>query len=222
MAQPPTKPSRPHRERALRTLDADRQRRDESRVVTVPNVISIGRLVILMPLFVVALLAWHSPIWALIIAIVLGLTDFVDGFIARKFHQITNLGRLLDPFADRVSQIVVSATLVVGGYLPIWMAVVVAASDLILGICALSRGGHPIPVRWIGRIRTAILMVGLPLVLLVAAFAPHNDGLRLAVLWLVGVGVVLHAIADLAYAGSLVRNTQNEVEDAHPEEAKRA
>jgi len=205
--------------RAHRILEADRRAREESRIVTIPNIISVARLVILMPLFVVALLSWRSPGWALIIAVILALTDFIDGYIARRFHQVTNLGRALDPIADRVSQVVVCATLVIGGYLPVWMAIVLVVSDLILGVAALVRGGRPIPVRWIGRIRTAILMVGLPLVLLVAALAPHNHPLRLAVLWLVAVGVVLHAIADLTYAWSLVRNTANLVRDAHPEEA---
>lgn len=169
-----------------------------------------------MPLFVVVLLAWRSPGWAFVIAVVLAATDYLDGYIARRFHQVTILGRALDPIADRVSQIVVSAALVIGGYIPLWMAVTVLACDLVLGITLLFKGRSPIPVRWIGRIRTALLMVGLPLVLLVAALAQHNVLLRLAVLVLVGTGVVLHAAADLTYALSLLRNTANQVKDAHP------
>lgn len=169
-----------------------------------------------MPLFVVVLLAWGSPALAFVIAVVLAATDYLDGYIARRFHQVTILGRALDPIADRVSQIVVSAALVVGGYIPLWMAVTVLACDLVLGTTLLFKGRRPIPVRWIGRIRTALLMVGLPLVLLVAALAPHNLLLRLAVLILVGAGVVLHAAADLTYAWSLLRNTANDVKDAHP------
>jgi cardiolipin synthase len=202
--------------RARRVLERDRYERAEHRILTVPNVISLIRIAVLMPLFVVVLLAWRSPGWAFVIAVVLAATDYLDGYIARRFHQVTILGRALDPIADRVSQIVVSAALVIGGYIPLWMAVTVLACDLVLGITLLFKGRSPIPVRWIGRIRTALLMVGLPLVLLVAALAQHNVLLRLAVLVLVGTGVVLHAAADLTYALSLLRNTANQVKDAHP------
>ncbi len=202
--------------RARRILERRRREHAEHRILTVPNVISLIRLIGLMPLFVVVVLAWRSPGWGLIVAIVLGGTDFIDGYIARRFHQVTLLGKALDPIADRISQIVVSATLVIGGYLPVWMAVVVVAADLLLGVMLILRARGPIPVRWIGRIRTLLLMVGLPLVLLVAAVAPTNRVLVIAALVVVGVGVVLHAVADVSYAVSLVRNTAGQVRDAHP------
>jgi cardiolipin synthase len=205
--------------RARRTLEAQRRVRSESRVLTVPNIISIARLVLLMPLFVIVLLVWHAPGWALLVAVVLGASDFVDGYIARRFHQVTNFGRALDPIADRISQIVVSAALVAGHYLPLWMAIVVLAADVLLGVVLVLRERKPIPVRWIGRIRTAILMVGLPLVLLVAWLWPTNEVVRVIVLTIVAVGVVLHAIADLTYTWSLIRNTADKVRDAHPESA---
>jgi cardiolipin synthase (CMP-forming) len=189
---------------------------DIHRILTVPNVISLLRLVILVPLFVVVLLVLHSPGWALGVAIFLGATDFLDGYIARRFNQVTNFGKGLDPIADRVAQIIMSAALVVGGYLPIWMAVVVLVSDLTLGFFLLFRGRRPIPVRWIGRIRTALLLVGLPLVLLMAAVAPANLVLKFVAIAIVGVGVVLNTFADLIYILSLYRGTAHLVKDAHP------
>jgi cardiolipin synthase len=202
--------------RMRRVLERRRKEQAERRIVTVPNVISLFRLVALMPLSVVAVLVWHSPGWGLIIAIVLGGTDFVDGYIARRFHQVTLLGKALDPIADRISQIVVSATLVLAGYIPLWMAVVILAADLVLAGFLILRTRSPIPVRWIGRIRTALLMVGLPLVLLIETIGPSNALLKSAALAIVGAGVVLHAVADITYAISLARNTQNAVRDAHP------
>jgi cardiolipin synthase len=202
--------------RIKRVLERHQKERAERRIVTVPNVISLIRLVALMPLFVVVVLVWHSPGWGLVVALVLGGTDFLDGYIARRFHQVTLLGKALDPIADRISQIVVSATLVLGGYLPIWMAIVVVAGDLLLGAMLVLRARGPIPVRWIGRIRTALLMIGLPLVLLVATFAPNNTVLVFAALVVVGAGVILHAVADVTYAVSLFRNTADQVRDAHP------
>jgi len=189
---------------------------DEKRILTVPNVISLLRVIILVPLFVFVLLVLHSPGWALGVAIFLGATDFLDGYIARRFNQVTNFGRGLDPIADRVSQIILSAALVVGGYLPIWMAAVVLVSDLTLGFFLLFRGHRPIPVRWIGRIRTVVLLIGLPLVLLMAAVAPANLVLRFVAIAIVGVGVVLNTFADLVYILSLYRGTAHLVKDAHP------
>lgn len=202
--------------RMRRAIERRRKERAERRIVTVPNVISLFRLIALMPLFVVVVLVWHSPGWGLIVAVVLGATDFVDGYIARRFHQVTLLGKALDPIADRISQIVVSATLVIGGYLPVWMAVVVVAADLVLAVALVLRARGPIPVRWIGRIRTALLMLGLPLVLLIATVAPADAPLAFIALVIVGAGVVLHAVADLTYSASLIRNTANLVRDAHP------
>src|SRR6202012_3699759 len=145
-------------------------------------------------------LAWKSPGWALIIAAILAATDYLDGYIARRFNQITILGRALDPIADRVSQIVISAAMVIGGYLQLWMAITVVACDLVLAFALIVKKlRRPIPVRWIGRIRTLLLMVGMPLVLLIAAVAPTNVVLKIAALSLVGAGVVLHAAADLTY-----------------------
>jgi cardiolipin synthase len=189
---------------------------DEKRILTVPNVISLLRVIILVPLFVVVLLVLHSPGWALGVAIFLGATDFLDGYIARRFNQVTNFGRGLDPIADRVSQIILSAALVVGGYLPVWMAAVVLVSDLTLGFFLLFRGRRPIPVRWIGRIRTVVLLIGLPLVLLMAAVAPANLVLKFGAIAIVGFGVVLNTFADLVYILSLYRGTAHLVEDAHP------
>jgi cardiolipin synthase len=96
------------------------------------------------------------------------------------------------------------------------MAIVVVAADLLLGLMLILRAHGPIPVRRIGRIRTALLMIGLPLVLLVAAVAPSNAALTLAAVTIVGAGVILHAVADTTYAVSLVRNTAESVRDAHP------
>jgi cardiolipin synthase (CMP-forming) len=188
-----------------------------ARIVTVPNIITVVRLVVLTPAFVVLLLVVDSPFWALIVAAVLGGTDWVDGQVARRFDQVSDLGKKLDPVADRISQFVVCATLVVAGLVPLWMALVILVTDLLLGVVILIKKPGIVPVRWIGRIRTALLMVGLPFVLLVEAFWPDSTALRLAALCVVGVGVVLHAIANLVYVGTLLSGTAHAHPDAHPD-----
>ena len=190
-----------------------------NRVVTVPNVISLARLVVFMPLFVIFLLPLHSPLAALITALLLGGTDWIDGYVARRFHQVSELGRKLDAIADRVSQIVIVVTMVIGGYLPWWLVLVILVPDLVFGVVVfvLSRD-RAIPVRWVGRVRTALLMVGMPLILLVAAVAPDNAVLRDVALGVVLIGAALHVVADALYTWTLLRGTAMLQRDAHPAE----
>ncbi len=175
--------------------------------MNVPNTISIGRLVVLTPLFVVSLLVFRNPLLALIVLIVLGVTDWADGFIARRFDQITDLGKKLDPIADRVSQFVVCVTLVAAGLVPLWMAVVLLLSDLLLGITILAKKPGIVVVRWLGRVRTVLLMAGFPLLLLVESFWPGDRLLGTAALAVVGVGCVLHAVANIEYTVVTIRGS---------------
>jgi cardiolipin synthase len=180
--------------------------------VNLPNAISLGRLIILTPLFAVALLAYESHLGALIVLIVLGITDWADGFIARRFGMVTEFGKKLDPIADRVSQVIVCVTLVLAGLVPLWMALVLVASDLLLGVVVLVRKPGVVRVRPLGKLRTVLLMVGFPLLLLVNAFWPQNPVLTVGALIVVGAGVVLHAVANLQYLVLVVRQPRRSVE----------
>ncbi|NQX37146.1 CDP-alcohol phosphatidyltransferase family protein [Herbiconiux sp. VKM Ac-2851] len=187
------------------------------RWVTVPNIVTVLRLIVFAPLFVILLLVVQSPLWALIVLIVLGATDWIDGWIARRFQQVSDVGRVLDPVADRVSQIVVATAMVIAGLLPLWMAVVVVAADVLLGATIVLKRTGVLPVSWMGRIRTALLMVGLPAVLAAAAIDPNNVLLRTAALCVLGVGVLLHAAADGAYVMRILAGTIQNQTDAHPD-----
>ncbi len=189
------------------------------RIVTVPNAISLARLVIFMPLFVILLLPLNSPLGALLAALGLGATDWVDGYVARRFHQVSELGRKLDAIADRVSQIVIAVAMVIGGYLPWWLLIAIMVPDLIFGIVVFVRSrDRAIPVRWVGRVRTAILMIGMPLILLFAAIDRDDVVLRDIGLGVVFVGTALHIVADALYTWSLLRGTAMLQRDAHPAE----
>lgn len=189
------------------------------RIVTVPNAISLARLVIFAPLFVILLLPLDSPLGALIAAVVLGATDWVDGYVARRFHQVSELGRKLDAIADRLSQIVIAVAMVIGGYLPWWLLIAILVPDLVFGIVVFVRSrDRAIPVRWVGRVRTAMLMVGMPLILLFAAIDRDNPVLTAIGLGVVFVGTALHVVADVLYTWTLLRGTAMLQPDAHPAE----
>lgn len=92
-------------------------RTGEDRILTVPNVISVFRI-LLIPLFVVLLLAGQN-IYAFLVFVLACISDGVDGFIARHFRQTTNLGKLLDPIADRGLILAGSICLCILGRLPL-------------------------------------------------------------------------------------------------------
>ena len=76
----------------------------EGKILTVPNLLSALRLC-MVPLFLWIYLRLDEPLWAGGLLVISGITDTVDGWIARRFHQVSNLGKALDPFADKVTQI---------------------------------------------------------------------------------------------------------------------
>ncbi|MET4636871.1 CDP-diacylglycerol--glycerol-3-phosphate 3-phosphatidyltransferase [Mycetocola sp. 2940] len=141
------------------------------RILTVPNILSFLRLA-LVPVFLI-LLVEGEDILALVVLAISGLTDFLDGYLARRLNQVSKLGQLLDPAADRLY--ILAALLGLGwrDLIPLWLVVVIIARDVMLVVLAavLARIGHgAFPVNWVGKWATACLFVGLPLLMLAAAF----------------------------------------------------
>lgn len=192
-------------------------RQDEWR--TVPNAISAARL-LLLPVFLVLIVGQHY--WsAMVVIAVVFVTDFLDGFIARRTNTTSELGRWLDPVADRITVIVVVIAFVAGGLVPWPVLPLLLVPDLLLSAYALFvLAGASFPVTWVGKVRTALIFVGLLLVLVAAAVvdqfggsggaasAPLADAaavgrtIGLVVLW---VGLVGHWLAAVLYAAALVR-----------------
>ena len=134
-------------------------------VWNVPNALSLVRLA-LIPIFAVLYLHDH-PGWALVTLLLSGLTDMVDGFVARRFNQITEIGKLLDPVADKVTQLAVLICLAVRyhGLIPLMLICLVKETlQSIGGMLMLSRYDAVRGSRWFGKLSTfafyiAMLMV---------------------------------------------------------------
>jgi cardiolipin synthase (CMP-forming) len=138
------------------------------RVWTVPNALSALRL-FGVPLFLWLALGPKADGWAVIVLMVGGFTDYLDGKIARRFNLTSRLGAMLDPAADRLYILATLVALTVRGIVPIWLSAGIVGRDLVLagGLLVLRRHGHPPPeVTWLGKAATLNLLYAFPLLLL--------------------------------------------------------
>jgi cardiolipin synthase len=141
-------------------------------VWTIPNALSVLRL-LGVPVFLWLVLqpVFHGPRydgWALLLLVVSGATDYLDGKIARAFGQVSRIGQLLDPAADRLYILATLAGLAARHIIPVWLVVVLVGRDLLMGIplAVLKRHGFgPPPVHFLGKAATFNLLYAFPLLL---------------------------------------------------------
>ncbi len=134
------------------------------RLLTVPNVLSVLRL-IGVPLFLWLLLVEHADGWAFALLVLSGLTDFLDGKLARLLDQSSRLGALLDPFVDRLYLVTTLVAFVVRGLVPWWVAVLLIGRDAVLALTLTiyrRRDLDPPEVIYLGKAATFALMSALP------------------------------------------------------------
>jgi cardiolipin synthase (CMP-forming) len=140
---------------------------DAGRVYTVPNALSLLRL-LLVPVFAYLILSEVDG-WALVVLMVSGLTDWLDGFLARRWRQVSRLGALLDPAADRLYILSTLLGLAYRDIIPWWLVAVIVTRDLVLTttLPVLARHGFgPLPVHFLGKAATFNLLYAFPLILL--------------------------------------------------------
>ncbi|MGI8616675.1 MAG: CDP-alcohol phosphatidyltransferase family protein [Actinomycetota bacterium] len=173
-----------------------------SAVVTVPNVLSLARIV-LIPVFSWLTANERTRLWGILLFAVVVSTDWVDGYVARRTGQVSELGRILDPVADRLAIGAGLVTFVISGIFPFWGAVLILLRDVAIllgGAVVLWGRDIRVEVRWIGKIATASLMAA------IAWIAWGNAGGPLGEVLLVGgwlafaVGIVEYYVAAGLYA----------------------
>lgn len=138
-----------------------------NRVWTIPNALSFLRLV-LVPVFAVLIVTGYDG-WALVVLAVSGASDYLDGNLARRWNQVTRLGQVLDPFADRLYILTTLLGLAYRGLIPWWLVIVLVARDLtmVATLPVLARLGHSaLPVHFLGKAGTFCLLYAFPLLLL--------------------------------------------------------
>jgi cardiolipin synthase len=197
-------------------------RRVSSAIRTVPNAVTLVRL-LLMPVCAY-LLATGRYGWGLVLTAVVGSTDWVDGWLARRYGQVSRVGQLLDPLADRLLIASVAIALVVRGVLPWQAAVLLVARDLVLlaGWPLLKRRGiEPPEVIFLGKAATLVLLLALPVLTLGAtglAVAGVAHVLGLALLW---AGVVMYYLAGAVYVRMVLERLGHRTETRRPGKSKR-
>jgi cardiolipin synthase len=171
------------------------------RILTIPNLITLVRLG-LLPVFLWLLFGHDDRASAAWLLAALGSTDFLDGYIARRYHQVSDLGKVLDPVADRLLFFVGVGGILVDGSVPTWFAVVVLVREALvsgatLGLAAL--GATRIDVTWFGKAGTFFLMMAFPMFLMSESTAGWADQAGV-VAWLTGLpGLALAWYATVLY-----------------------
>ncbi len=139
-----------------------------ARIVTIPNLLSVLRLA-LLPVFLWLVLGPEKDGLAVAVLMFMGISDYLDGYIARRWNQTSKLGAILDPVADRLYILATVVGLGARGIIPIWLAVALPARDAFLW-CLVpflrTRGYSALPVHFLGKAATAALLYAFPLLLL--------------------------------------------------------
>jgi cardiolipin synthase (CMP-forming) len=173
----------------------------ESRIWTIPNLLSMLRLALVPPFLVLIIVGDYVA--ALIVLIVASLTDLLDGYLARRLNQVTRLGQLLDPAADRLYIFAALLGMAAHGLVPWWIVFVIVSRDvflLVLGVVLANHGYGPLPVHLLGKVATFALFFGVPVIMLGLAFPvvhPVSEPVGWAItLW----GAFLYWWAGVIYA----------------------
>lgn len=171
------------------------------RVLTAANVITAVRLLGL-PVFVWLMVGPEAYGLALLVLAVVAATDWIDGYVARRFDQVTRLGRFLDPLIDRVLLATAGLTLLAVGFISWVLVALIVVRDLVLlaAVALRFRGVPPLPVSRMGKFATACLLIGVP------AFLPANmdfayaDAFRVLAWVLTPLGIAAYYVAGVQYA----------------------
>ena len=136
----------------------------------VPNILTLARFV-LIPIIIKYLIV-HNYVMAFVFLTISGLTDVLDGFIARKFNLISDFGKLIDPFADKATQICILATLCIQEVIPVWILIVILLKEFIMitGACFVYGKDFVVSSKWYGKCATVLFYIAIVLSLLLNQF----------------------------------------------------
>lgn len=189
----------------------DRPSKYEKKIITIPNIFSFFRIC-LIPVLVWLYGVEHDYMWAGYILILSGITDMVDGYIARHFHMVSNLGKILDPIADKLTQGVMLMCLVMRFPLMIVPFVLLIAKEIYMsvsGILVIQRTGIVCGADWHGKAATCFLYGTMILHVFWHEITPMVSAVCIiACAALIGVSFVLYAIRNAKLLKSSVQKRE--------------
>ncbi|MDF0753158.1 CDP-alcohol phosphatidyltransferase family protein [Gardnerella greenwoodii] len=172
-----------------------------NRVLTVPNLISFLRICSIP--YLAWLITKNHMILALIVLAISAFSDCIDGYIARRWNQVSKLGQILDPIADRLLIIFSTVALAIAKIIPWWALVLVVLRDVIMAALVVLLAQHdygPLPVNFVGKAGTALIMLAIVSLMIVYAVNTEAMFVLYAAAIACGVwGVVLYWYAGLLY-----------------------
>ncbi|MBA2625248.1 MAG: CDP-alcohol phosphatidyltransferase family protein [Acidimicrobiia bacterium] len=175
---------------------------DTDRVLTIPNVISVVRL-LCIPLFLWLLFAQEDQSSAAYLLAVLGATDWVDGYVARHYNQVSTLGKVLDPLADRLLLAVGVIGILIDGSVPVVVAVLTIVRETLVGLTTVvlaALGARRIDVTWFGKAGTFGLLCAYPLFLGSNAPDLHWEDVAGVLAWVCAVpGLIFSYVSAAGY-----------------------
>ncbi|MBI5089332.1 MAG: CDP-alcohol phosphatidyltransferase family protein [Actinobacteria bacterium] len=181
------------------------------RFLTAPNVFTLLRLCCL-PVFLYLLLGRDNRAAAAWLLGGLGATDWVDGWLARRFDQVSEFGKVFDPTVDRLLFIVSIAGIIIDGAAPLWFVWLVVAREVTVGlamaIATLVFKMQRFDVAYLGKAATLLLMFAVPGFVLGASDFPGNNGFQVAS-WILGIpGLVLSYWVAITYIPAIRDNVR--------------
>lgn len=188
-------------------------RTNKKKMKNIPNILSVIRIILVL-VFVVVFFLPISKIWALIVFLTAGATDVVDGFLARKFNWITDLGKILDPFADKLMQCTVLVCLCIENVVPIWFLLIFFAKEimtLLLGFLAIRRRSVVVVSKWYGKASVCLFYATIFLAVIFRYLCNWNiEGLNQLLLFLPAAIMAVFAFG--AYIGYYSKLSKDKIE----------
>jgi cardiolipin synthase len=174
-------------------------------VLSIPNLITLGRI-LMVPVVVWAIAS--GAMWiAFVLFVAAGISDAVDGFLAKRFNMTTELGAYLDPLADKALIVSIYLTLGINGFIPRWLVILVVSRDILIvgGIMLSWLVGNPLKIRplLVSKLNTVAQIVFACVVLGTLGFDIEADQLKLL---LMGLVAALTLLSIAAYVAEWVRH----------------
>lgn len=147
----------------------------------IPNLLSVFRI-LLIPLFVYLFMydGYHGMLWGGAVFLLAGVTDVVDGFLARRYNWITDVGKLLDPLADKLMQIAAIICLYLRELIPVWLILTIIAKELLMiggATLILKRGKIYVHSDWYGKLGTTVFYAVVVIIILIDNRYPNVSNL---------------------------------------------